>query len=464
MGYDYTEQRRQQQQQQRYGSIKIYNIPFKMPGSQAQRELLHFYYCEAAGCFSMFSDPTLWTQLIPQRSQYQPVIRNALVALSSLYRDYILRGSSPLGESPIHIQLIAKSHRQLRLHLQSRDDALPETALICSLIFYIFECLVGNAGQAIWHLDQGLALLQRCWTEDPRRISANSTVYTHLAAVFARLDIHASAFRNDRAPILKLASPPIVTGLESLVSGFFLSLAHAEESLTVLQNWMVHHRIASIKQRNIPCDQVPPEFIHETLQLRSQFQLFLDAIEKLAPDVDTASQQREQQSRIVLLQLQAHLFYGVLLHNTAHIMPPAPEPANMAQSYGQYDKALAHITTILSSMHRPENRNPPSSNPGFTLSTNLVAGLYYICMKTKHRHVLQTALSLLQDPLISARDGLWDTGTAALVVQALVARSKTDGGGSELSFKLEEVRTNIVNNVDCLEGAVRMLQIEDKAS
>ncbi|EYE91670.1 uncharacterized protein EURHEDRAFT_231293 [Aspergillus ruber CBS 135680] len=99
--------------------IKIYNLPFKVPGSRVHRELLHFYCCEAARGLSRFSDPTLWTELLPQRSQHQPVIRHALAALSFLYHDYIRQGSTPLGEDPTHLQVIVKSHRQLRAYLLS---------------------------------------------------------------------------------------------------------------------------------------------------------------------------------------------------------------------------------------------------------------------------------------------------------------------------------------------------------
>lgn len=205
--------------------IKIYNLPFKVPGSRVHRELLHFYCCEAARGLSRFSDPTLWTELLLQRSQHQPVIRHALAALSFLYHDYIRQGSTPLGEDPTHLQVIVKSHRQLRAYLLSSRGVSPEPALICSLIFYILECLVGNAQQAIWHLNQGLMLLERCRTAYPDIVAGSDSIYTHLAAVYARLGIQACGFDSKRTPILNLASSMQVAGLESVVPNDFNTLS-----------------------------------------------------------------------------------------------------------------------------------------------------------------------------------------------------------------------------------------------
>lgn len=145
-------------------------------------------------------------ELILQRSQHQPVVRHALAAVGFLYRDYIRQGSTPLGENSTHLQVIAKSHRQLRAYLLSSRNVSPEPALICSLIFHILECLVGNAQQDIWHLEQGLTLLERYRTEYPDIVARSDSIYTHLAAVYARLDIHATGFDSKRIPILNLAS------------------------------------------------------------------------------------------------------------------------------------------------------------------------------------------------------------------------------------------------------------------
>ncbi|KAJ6178071.1 hypothetical protein N7519_008532 [Penicillium mononematosum] len=169
----------------------MYNIPFKVPGSRADRELLYFYCREAANSLSRLSDTTLWTNLILQRCQGQSVIRNSIVALTSLYCDYMLVRSPQLEVSVKHIQRTTKSHSQLRAHLTRQPSA--EIALICSLIFYTFECLIGNVQQALWHLDRGLILMQRLQTDYPHLVDGQET-YAELLVIFSQLDIRASNF------------------------------------------------------------------------------------------------------------------------------------------------------------------------------------------------------------------------------------------------------------------------------
>ncbi|PYH42489.1 Zn(II)2Cys6 transcription factor [Aspergillus saccharolyticus JOP 1030-1] len=134
-------------------AITAYSIPFKVPGSQADRQLLHFYCGQAAESLASFSDPTLWTRIILQRCHIQPVIRNALVTLSALYQEYYHNippegadaGTSTASQrqsSLRSLQLIARSHRQLRIHLSS-PQASYEVVLLCGVLFYAFESLIG---------------------------------------------------------------------------------------------------------------------------------------------------------------------------------------------------------------------------------------------------------------------------------------------------------------------------------
>lgn len=429
--------------------IKIYNLPFKVPGSRVHRELLHFYCCEAAGCLSRFSDPTLWTELVLQRSQHQPVVRNALAALSFLYRDYIRQGSTPLGEEPTYLQVIAKSHRQLRAYLLSSRNVSPEPALICSLIFYILECLVGNAQQAIWHLDQGLMLLERCRTEYPGIAAGPDSIYEHLTAVYARLDIHASGFDNERIPILKLASPAQVAGLGSVVPDSFDSLPQADDALTILQNWMVHHLVALLihRRQSEESASIPFDLALETLQLEHQFLQFVDATAKLASTANVKSDTIMQQ-HIAVLQIQAQTSHAILVERAK--VPGYEIDQLIDESTFQFDIALSNVSALYSTWRTDEY-----SNRGFTLSTNIIATLYYICMKTKHRPTLQTALSLLQDSPFSARDGLWDAKTVASVVQGVMPKQEAE------EVKLEDVGSDVVNARGGLDGVFQALQIRE---
>ncbi|KAJ5179911.1 hypothetical protein N7492_003121 [Penicillium capsulatum] len=430
--------------------IKIYNIPFKVPGSRADRELLHFYCTEAAGRLSRFSRSDLWTCLVLQRSQHQPVIRNALVALSALYRDYLQSGSSGLAASPKHIQLITRSHKQLRAHLLS-PNASPEAALICSLMFYVFECLVGNARQAIWHLDQGLVLLQRCCTFHPALMQ--DPIFVQLFAVFSQLDIHASVFSGERAPVLDLALPEQISGAASVVPDSFSSLDQAEGVMVILQNWTMRHLVQYVEYKQKAPSKVPFHVKRERLHSEAEFRRFEQAIQSLAPGPDERSD--DQQGRIMLLHTHALIFRGVLLENNFCDMD---EFNVQAEASYTFEIALDKAARLLLSFSKP----PPGRV--FTLSTNIIAMLYFICMKTTDRHILQQTLSLMRGSLFAARDGLWDSNAATLMVEAMLPEDAlVESDTSELAIKLEDIGAGIVDAAGNFDDAYQTLQCAQRA-
>lgn len=430
--------------------IKIYSIPFKVPGSKADRELLHFYCCEASESLSRFSDTTLWTHLVLQQSQHQPVIRHALVALSSLYRDYLQVGSQQLKMSPQHIQLIARSHRQLSTHLFFQD-ASPGTALICSIIFYVFECLVGNTQQAIWHLNQGLALLQRLGNNIPGVQADFDGINKQLRAVFKRLDIHASLFIMERAPVLDLVSPEQLSGQAHVVPEHFNSLSEAEETLLAMQSWTLRHLYFYIGFKGVPQDQLPPRALSERLQIKSELRRLEIAITDFATGVNAHSFTPVQRQQLTLIEIQARTFYGVVLENI--ILYTDSEVAS------RFNLAIDQITQVLSTNGREDDSG---LHRDFTLSSNIIALLYFVCMKTHDRRVLNRALSLMQGHLASARDGLWDSRMAVTIIKAVQEKSVQDDG-PQMAISLEYVGDRIVNADGGLDGAFKMLQITEES-
>lgn len=434
----------------------MYNIPFKVPGSRTDRELLHYYCCEAADSLSRFSESTLWKELILQRSQDQPVIRNSLVALSYLYRDYSLVESPRLEVSVKHIQLITRSHSQLRAHLAR--DASVEVALICSLIFYTFECLIGNVQQALWHLDQGLVMLRRFQTDCPCLANGQES-YGQLVAIFSQLDIHASIFSLERTPILRLASLEQVSGMMPMVPEEVSGLLELEKSLVVLQNWTLWHLMEFVAYKNLPLAQVPSIVIQERLNLESQLQNLEEKMEKMMTTAHSQSFSSSRRQRLILLRSQALIFHAVLLENIACTLDGADTPLNV--SY-RFDLALTQISTLLSSEECDfdSGRTTPSKR-GFTLSTNIIAMLYFICLKTNDRRILRRALCLMQGFLFTFRDGLWDARTAVTIVKAMLSEEDIQSEKPEMEFKLEYVGSGIVDTSGGLEEAFKMLQLEN---
>jgi hypothetical protein len=82
-------------------------------------------------------------------------------------------------------------------------------------------------------------------------------------------------------------------------------------------------------------------------------------------------------------------------------------------------------------------------------------------MKTKDRQILQSALALLNGPLSTTRDGLWDAHTASSLVQAMLGNIFYQDD-QIMTMKLEHVGAGIVDTLGGLDEALKMLQIQER--
>lgn len=417
----------------------MYNLPFKVPGSQADRQLLHFYCSEAAGGLSSFSDSTLWSRLILQRSHDQPVVRHALVTLAALYRDYLQGGNTiQATASGTAMQRVAKCHRQLRLYLRS-PDASPETALICSVLFYAFESLMGDCTSAMQHLNNGITLLKQYQTTQqvsgsspgsssgssagsptsppPTTDGAGDDLLPHLTSIFARLDIHASTFDDERIPILTLVSPDELSGAVHVVPTEFSGIDEAEGVLTKLQNWLMHHIIAHVAHKHKPLGEFPQSLLRERFLLYQQFDRFFFALNMLLSSLPT-----EIPPRALLLRIQSRMYHAILVENIPYEPQKGPfgyaAPEVMAND--SLRTTLADIQAFLA-LERLED-----SSQSFTLSSQLIAILYFLCLKTADPVNREAAFALLQNPRLPAKDGLWETGKAISIIRTLMEQTKAN--------------------------------------
>jgi hypothetical protein len=318
------------------------------------------------------------------------------------------------------MQRIAKCHRQLRLYLRSAD-ASADIALICSILFFAFDALLGDCNTATQHLDNGLRLLKRRQMQTQAHIG-HDELLAHLVSIFSRLDIHASTFDDERTPILTLVGPEERSGLMHVVPSSLASLDEAETVATKLENWLMHHLIAHVAYKHKPVGEFPRCLLSERFALYQQFERFFFAFAALLDSLPG-----EIQSRAPLLRIQAKMYYSVLLENIPNdSFGPCP-PADSLRN------TLADIERFLSM----ESTQKGAST--FTLSSQLVAILYFMCLKTPDAERREIAFALLRHSSMPAKDGLWESEKAAASVQTLIEQTKM----REPSRSLEETGGNV---------------------
>ncbi|OQV07518.1 Fungal Zn2-Cys6 binuclear cluster domain-containing protein [Cladophialophora immunda] len=448
-------------------TISSYSIPFKVPGSQADRQLLHYYCCQAAWNLSSYADPTLWTELILQRSQDQAVIRSSLVVLSSLHKDFVsgslvASGKDKPSSNVETMTMVSKCYGQLKNYL-ARSDALPDVALVCSVLFYSLESLLGDTRQAISHLDSGLRLLKRTQTEAKW---ATDPLYVPLTHLFERLDVQVSCYDDLRLPVLDLVSPEETRGALSVVPDSFSTLDHAERVLVKLQNWTLRQLISHVQHKGKSSEEFPPGLWHERVVLRQQYEKYRQTLRSLDPKPgnsplrgpETGSQENRRQFQLqqfLLLQISFHTFYNLIEEN----VPIAADAAAGIPVNGEdtLSTALSEVLDLLSLASNSASHSAsalfPLASPSqrtYTLSTFLVGTIYFLCLKTNSQEILTTAYRLFSHPLLkNSRDGLWDSSLAEMVVKNVIKiRDRDLGIGVPDIVVTETSRESVMSSFD----------------
>lgn len=392
-----------------------------------------------------YSDQSLWTELILQRCHHQPVVRNALVALSSLYRDFQceepslvhdVKNAQRLVASPASLTMIAKSHRQLARYL-SRPDASADVALVCSIIYFICEALLGDSQQAIWHLDRGLVLLKRSQNSGTfAAASSDDPLVPRLTTLFEQLDCQACTFDDQRAPILVLSSPPELSGVAPIVPDQILDLDHAELILIKLQNKVFHHLVSSVIFKGKLLSELPQSLIQERLLLVADLRHYGDLLDVFAEWVGYSTERpplhtggldersRQQWKRYLLLRINYHTFHHLIKDCSMDFSvstgktsaTPSEVIANIKLDLEKDLKIAADAVSLV----LPRTTTPQRV---YTLSSHLIAVIYFVGAKTTSPITRHKAFELLAHPALShSRDGLWDAQTASFFLTKMTRK------------------------------------------
>ena len=301
-------------------SVSSYAIPFRMPGSQQDRQLVH-YFCVAAMPSHMgylSSDYETWGYLLVQYMQEDAVVRQAVVAYSSGHADYILGTKKSNGQTDQvadTVRLYGKAIRRLRNYIATTRPPSIRTVLTCCFLFYCFESTRADHDAALEHLQTGLRILQEA--KSARSRSQNGTTLLTddietLTRVFSRLDTQASASNETRMPSLCVVSDderagitplipktsacsPLVSDASSwgplisktsasrplLSEGSIWSIGDAHHVSNKLGNWLFSFLVLNHPFKSVPKAELPAQLVAEKNELLWQYRNYSVALEKL---------------------------------------------------------------------------------------------------------------------------------------------------------------------------------------
>ena len=414
----------------------IYSLPFKVPGSQKERQILHHYCVQGAFDLSGCMNPEFWVQSLLLTSHHEPAVRYALVALSSAKLFFESNNNSTgdrqVGCIPEVQALYVKALRQLRKYIAQHLEPSKTIVLQCCILFYCFEVARGDPQAALQHLQNGFSILQTGSAQklnpngrDAKSIHKTDEGLDEIQEVMIRLDLQASLYDNSRVPLFQGQA-----GMGRIVMRFE-TVSQARSLLDNLMNQFSNFLMENSHYReeyfNIPVSIL--ERKHE-LGLRIQrWKLAYDAfsVESTASRLKVPA--RDQMWSMQLLEIH---------YDTLELFLKSAFPLNPGV-FGKFPNSpiediFRKVEDLLAGF---EERG--GHRRIFSAETGVIAPLFLIAMKATDPALSSRAVQLLLS--CNRREGLYDSNMVTRVILNLQQKRKTTGN----SASLESDVVNIAN-------------------
>lgn len=428
----------------------IYSLPFRIPGSQKERQILHYYCVQGAFDLSGYMNPEFWTQSILCTSHHEPVVRQALIALSSIklffeseYRD---SGGSKVGLNLEVQEQYVKALRRLRKYIATNSEPSKTVVLQCCILFYCFEVARGVHESALQHLRNGFSILQSGFDQEvnPEGKHADSNPRAEegldeIREIMVRLDLQASLYDNTKVPLFRAK-----VGISGTVMEF-ATLSQARSSLDSLMNQFSSFLMKNAAYREASFIDIPIP----TLERKQDFDLQLQKW-KLSYDtfckesiIEKSKIPEKEQKRSRQL-LEIHYYTLQLFFNSA--FPINPTIFGRSPNL-QVEEILRKAEDLIASYEKPGRRQRT-----FSAETGIIAPLFLIAMKVTDPTLASRVVQLLLR--CNRREGLYDSEVIAQLILEIQRTRNARQHGVHAFDRLEERFSDLVSSSGSLESAV----------
>jgi hypothetical protein len=432
-------------------SVASYSIPFRIPGSQKDRQLLHYFCVQGVTDVSGFCGTAFWSQTVLQACQSDAIVRQALTALSSLHIDLATPdcgGAEAVQEATLArygLALRALGRRVDKQDTQGKQDEAVIGALICCVLFYSFESALGSSKTAMRHLGSGLSL----WAAHYSNHANNQDgCLDEISDVLARLDVQASFFNDSRVPTLPLVTADQrVLGLRRCPAQQSFSALHdAQRELVRLQNWLLRFLQENLAAGSGLQDTgIPGPILQEKKLLLSELGAWRQSIARLGEPSPSAA------DGAFLCGFQTLL----VQHNAAQMLLASRVPYDDKVFGAVPNPAAEEIIRLAESVVRLHNNNgDAASRRTLSSETGIVAPLALLAVKCTDVSLCRRAVKLLIAS--QRREGLYDATTMATMVQRmeLLRQQRLQGFASEPEPWVASLEHWTADAIDQAEGGM----------
>lgn len=409
-----------------------YSIPFSIPGSQRDRQLLHFYGSQSALDLGGSLNRELWYNIVLQHSQQYAVLRQAVIAFGAIHWHALLL---PRDDEVEHIKKYNIAIRSFRKYLSSGSHLDPHVVLLCIALFFNWESGCGDPERAMEHLENGLRFLKsilnhQSSSDNSLKRSSNyqaiELINTSVLHLFSRLDFQASVYDDSRVPIM-----PLMQGLELHHSEPFRSIQYIQNNLGILMSRTLRFLVSANEYKYSPEEDIPMWIRNEKANLLMQFNSWDERLLAFteSPYYDCGENSSDTAAQFRVFKVNHRLCRMFLQFSFPH----NPEVFTQHRNT-DIREILSTCRTIAESL-RPALGTLPQGGGiwKFTSELAILPSLILLAVKSPDRSIRREAINQIE--LLSGyREGLLDATIACqllLVVEKHVESTPSLGSKQE---------------------------------
>ncbi|KIX92680.1 uncharacterized protein Z520_11532 [Fonsecaea multimorphosa CBS 102226] len=362
--------------------MQVKSPPTYASVEQIEVQSFEFFVLRVVPDCSRTVDEHFWRRLLPQLSHSDPVIWDAVIALSSLIQHFQSSGQSTVAEiktAPVvkgdHRRALAwygKSIARLRAGLK-QGATRPTTAVISCILYICIECLQDHPSEAIALYQRAVAMMEA--TAEPEHQTCRTTQSESSVASTVRALLQ-NMSASQRLPLSRgmvFNNPPLET------------LSAARDSLFVLL-FAAHDFLVDTREirTDKPKDWTPPsDLIARQQQIRMDFLKWHSAFEDMTKCPERASIEDEVERYSLLHVVYGYYFIlvctGLSMYET-----------DFDEFFPMFQNMVDHASRIIA----PKSEE---LRPVFMFETRVIPSLFGVAVKCRHPVIRRQAISLLRN-------------------------------------------------------------------
>ena len=368
-----------------------WQINYDISGSALEK--LYFHHvreCTISGLGFSRTHTDFWKHLVLPTAHSDSSVKHALVALGMAHRTFIASSK----DDSLHELMLQQYNAAIR-HLtdSSKGNGADTTeTLICCLIFFCLETILGHYAQSLQHLRSGSKLLfshmehKRCSKAENSKLLEDTI--TQIADVFAVLGVDAGFFMDENlTPGLKYNTLPDMN--DEILGTPFKDLVDARKHVNAIVVDFNH--TVEIHRH----DWYAPEMC----VLYERFRRWARRFDRTTFTFANGKRTQAEQHELVSMRIARKLWMAVIDHDDKVVIPTSNPEYNSIfnQILDEAEELVKELAAV--------------SHPVFSLQADTVPPLAYICDLNSDPAIQQRAINLLRS--VKRREGIWDSQEVA---------------------------------------------------